>query len=72
MITPVVIGILLIFSKGVHKPTLSVISYVGFIFGILNMITWFGLQTESWWMGVLHLPLIKLSFYGLLVANREK
>lgn len=72
MITPVVIGILLLFSRGVHKPTLSVISYVGFIFGLFNMMTWFGMQTENWWMGVLHLPLIILSFYGLLVANREK
>ena len=72
MITPIIIGILLLFSKGVHKPTLSVISYVGFLFGLLNMMTWFGIQTQNWWMGVLHLPLITLSFYGLLVANSER
>lgn len=72
MITPVILGIILLFSKGVHKPTLSVISYVGFIFGLLNMLTWFGMQRENWWMGVLHLPLLILSFYGLLVARKEK
>lgn len=72
MITPVIVGILLLFSKGVHKPTLSVISYVGFVFGLLNMATWFGMQRENWWMGVLHLPLLILSFYGLLVAHKEK
>lgn len=72
MITPVIIGILLLYSKGVHKPTLSIISYVGLIFGLLNMITWFGIQTENWWMGVLHLPLVILSFYGLLIVYKEK
>lgn len=72
MITPVIIGTLLLFFKGVYKPTLSIVSYVGFIFGLLNMTTWFGLQTDNWWMGVLHLPLVILSFYGLFTANREK
>lgn len=72
MITPVIIGVLLLFSKGVYKPTLSIISYVGFIFGLLNIITWFVMQTENWWMGVLHLPLVILSFYGLLVAHKQK
>lgn len=72
MITPVVIGNLLLFSKGVNKSTLSVISYVGFIFGLLNMMTWFGLQIENWWMGVLHLPLMILSIYGMVVSNREQ
>ena len=72
MITPLLIGILLLFSKGVHKPTFSVISYVGFIFGLLNMMTWFVLQIDNWWMGVLHLPLVIISLYGLLVAHKEK
>lgn len=72
MITPVVIGVLLLYSRGVYKPTLSIISYVGLIFGILNMLTWFGMQPENWWMGVLHLPLVVLSFYGLLIAYKER
>lgn len=72
MITPVIIGVLLLFSKGVHKPTLSIISFVGLMFGILNMFTWFISQNQSWWMGVLHLPLLILSFYGLIVAYKEK
>jgi hypothetical protein len=72
MITPVIIGMLLLFSKGVYKPTLSIVSYVGFIFGLLNMMTWFIMQPENWWMGVLHLPLLILSFAGLLVTRKEK
>lgn len=72
MITPVIIGIMLIFSKGIHKPAMSVVSYVGLLFGLLNMMTWFGMQSENWWMGILHLPLLILSFYGLIVSKKEK
>jgi len=72
MITPVIIGLLLLYSDGVDKATLSVISYVGFVFGLFNMVTWFVMDSANWWMGVLHLPLLVIAFYGLIVAYREK
>jgi len=72
MITPVVIGLLLLYSKGVDKATLSVISYVGFAFGLLNMMTWFIMNSADWWMGVLHLPLLIIAFYGLITVYKEK
>jgi hypothetical protein len=72
MITPIIIGLMLVYSKGIYKPVMSVLSYVGFIFGLLNMMTWFGIHRENWWMGVLHLPLLILSFYGLIVVRKEK
>ncbi len=70
MITPVILGVLLLFQKEVHLPTISVISFVGFLFGLLNMAIWFGMQPESWWMGVLHLPLVVLSFFGLVQSRK--
>ncbi|SHI17967.1 hypothetical protein SAMN02745823_03074 [Sporobacter termitidis DSM 10068] len=72
MITPVIIGVMLLFSKGVHKPTLSVVSYAGLIFGLLNIVTWFGARSESWWMGILHLPLVVVALYGLIIAHKER
>ena len=72
MITPVILGVMILFSKDIDKPLLSVLSYTGLLFGLLNMITWFALQNQNWWMGVLHLPLLILSFYGLLLAHKEK
>lgn len=65
MITPVIIGMLLLFSDGVDKSTLSTISYVGILFGIMNMLTWFVFNLDRWWMGVLHLPLVIISLVGL-------
>lgn len=46
MITPIIIGVMLIYSKGIYKPVMSVISYVGFLFGLLNMMTWFGVEKQ--------------------------
>lgn len=71
MITPVIIGAMILFSKGVYKPIFSIISFVGFIFGVMNMLTWFVFNSPNWWMGILHLPLLILSFYALLLCKPE-
>ena len=65
MITPVVLGVLLIFPDGVDRRTLSVASFVGLIFGLINLAVWFGLNPQDWWMGVLHVPLVLTAVYGL-------
>lgn len=72
MITPVIIGVLLLFSDGVDKQTLSTISYVGLLFGIMNILTWFVFNQNNWWMGVLHLPLVIISFLGLIDKRKAR
>lgn len=71
MITPVIIGALLLFWRGVHRPTLAGLSFVGVVFGVVNTLLWFVLSSENWWLGVLHLPLLIISAYGLVVARRN-
>jgi len=58
MITPVIIGMLILFSKNIDKATINIISFVGLSFGIFNMMTWLGFNIKDWWMGILHLPLL--------------
>mgnify|MGYP000945574218 CR=1 FL=1 len=70
-ITPVIEGLLLLYSKGIKKTTLSIISFTGSIFAIFNLMTWFVFIPESWWMGVLHLPLFILSVFGIRTASKE-
>jgi hypothetical protein len=72
MITPVILGMMILFSKGIYKPIFSIISFVGLYFGVMNMLTWFILQNQNWWMGVLHLPLFILSIYSLILCKYEK
>lgn len=72
MITPVFLGILIIHSSGVDSALLSVVSFVAVGFGLLNMLSWFALQPQDWWMGVLHTPLMILSVYGLILAWRAR
>lgn len=71
MITPVMIGVMILFVKDTYELTLFIVSFIGFVFGLMNMLTWFIFQAESWWMGVLHLPLVLLSSYALYL-NRTK
>lgn len=72
MITPVVLGVLLIFPGGVDHRTLSVASFVGLIFGLINLVVWFGLTPLDWWMGVLHIPLVIVATYGLLESRQPQ
>lgn len=65
MITPVVLGTLLLFPDGVNRSTLAVASFIGLGFGVLNLVVWFGLNPSDWWMGVLHLPLVSIAVFGL-------
>ncbi len=69
MITPVVLGAMLLCPGGADGRTLSMASYVGLIFGVLNLGIWFGLNPEDSWMGVLHLPLVVTSVFGLYDAR---
>lgn len=70
MVTPVVLGLMLLYADGVHAPTLAVASWAGLLFGIVNVLTWFALVPDSWWMGVLHLPLLLISGYGSWLSRR--
>lgn len=47
------------------------IGTVGVLFGLLNAVTWFVLAPQSWWMGVLHLPLLVCSAVLLATSWAE-
>jgi len=70
MVTPVVLALMILYADGVHAPTLSVAAWAGLLFGVTNVATWFVLAPASWWMGVLHLPLLVLSGYALWLSRR--
>lgn len=69
MVTPVILGAFLI--GGESTPALRVTAWVGLLFGLLNAMTWFLLAPGSWWMGVLHLPLLVLSLYAMVDVRRR-
>lgn len=68
MVTPFILAILLLYYPSINKVTLRITSFVGLYFGIMNMLTWFVIDPEYWWMGILHLPLLIISFIGLLLS----
>lgn len=72
MITPVVLGLFLIFPDGVDRRTLSVASFVGVIFAVINIVVWFLASPLDWWMGVLHIPLMITATFGLIDVRRAR
>jgi len=72
MVMPIILSILLLYYPGINKITLRVTSFVGFLFGILNMITWFVLNTSFWWMGIVHFPLLIISCIGLVLSKKHE
>ena len=72
MMTPVYVGLLTLYWPRVNMPTLRVTSLVGFIIGLYNLYANFGINpARRWWNGVLHIPLLSISIYGLILSLKR-
>ena len=71
MIIPIIISILLMYeNKNIRL--IKIISIIGIYYGILNQITWFILNREYWWMGIVHLPLLINSIIGFIITKGKR
>ncbi|MHC4558645.1 MAG: hypothetical protein ACYS80_15245, partial [Planctomycetota bacterium] len=71
MMTPVYVGLLSLYWPKVNMATLRVTSLVGFIIGLYNIPYQFIFRpTRFYWGGILHIPLIFISLYGLIISFR--
>ncbi len=68
MMTPVILALLTLYYPTVNRALLRVTAFVGMVFGLLNLVTWFVLEPWGWWMGVLHIPLLVISVYAFVLA----
>jgi hypothetical protein len=68
MMTPVYIAILTIIHPHVNLPLLRVTSIIGVIIGLGNMGLALIHLSEYWWLGVMHIPLLSISLYGLVLS----
>jgi hypothetical protein len=72
MMTPVYVGLLTLYWPKVNVPALRVTSLVGVIIGFYNMLSNFVMRPgRLWWNGVLHLPLLVISLYGLILSLKR-
>jgi len=72
MMTPVYITILILYFPKINLVTLRVTSLVGTMIGLYNILTNFILFPGLlWWNGILHMPLILISVYGLLISFKR-
>jgi hypothetical protein len=72
MMTPVYVGLLTLYWPKVNISTLRVTSLVGLIIGLYNMVVNFAINPgKNWWNGVLHIPLLVISLYGLILSLKR-
>ena len=71
MVTPVIAGTMALRSGAYQRTTRAIIGWLATIFGLLNIITWFVLNPQSWWMGVLHVPLMIIAAFLTFTSWRE-
>lgn len=69
LMTPVYVGLLTLYWPRVNIATMRVTSLVGLIIGLYNMYANFGINPgRTWWNGILHIPLLIISVYGLILS----
>ena len=71
MVTPVIAGTMALRSSAYGRTTRAIVGWLGTIFGLLNMMTWFAINPESWWMGILHVPLLVIAAFLTITSWRE-
>ncbi len=72
MMTPLYLAILTLIHPNVNVLTLRVHSLVGIIIGLYNMLLGFVISpAELWWSGILHFPLLLISFYAFILSWRD-
>jgi hypothetical protein len=71
MVTPILLFLLIAAYPRVNVVTFRITRFVGLLFGGMNMINWFILNREFWWLGVLHLPLFLLAILALFLKTKN-
>lgn len=73
MMTPVYLAILTLYYPRVNTATLRVTGLVGTIIGLYSMwMNFLFLPSRLWWNGVLHIPLLTISIYGLVLSLKKR
>ncbi len=70
--TPVYVALLTLYWPKVNIATLRVTSLVGFIISLYQMhLSFYVMPSILWWSGVLHIPLLVISLYGLILSLKH-
>jgi hypothetical protein len=72
MMTPVYLALLTLFYPKVNLTILGTTSLIGILYGLGNLFIAFFLDPgHSWWIGILHIPLLSISIYGLALSAKD-
>jgi len=70
--TPVYVALLTLYWPKVNIVILRITSLEGFIVGLFQIyISFYVMSSILWWSGVLHIPLLVISLYGLILSLKR-
>ncbi|MTI94420.1 MAG: hypothetical protein FH749_02875 [Firmicutes bacterium] len=72
MLIPILLAVLILYYPNVNRTLLRGTAFIGIVFGITNMLTWFVLDRGFLWMGIVHLPLLINSLLGFNLTRPKK
>ena len=71
MMLPVYLTVLILCYPTINRTALRITCFAGMVTACLNMLQWFILSPHAW-MGILHLPLLSITLYGLILYRSPK
>lgn len=71
IITAVIAGSMFIRPDAIPAWLRVAFGSAGKFYGLLNLLTWFVLAPQSWWMGLLHIPLFTISLALAITSWRQ-
>lgn len=71
MMLPVYLAILTLCHPAINRNVLRITSFAGIVTAGLNVLQWFFLAYQPW-MGIMHLPLLTISLYGLILSGKRE
>ncbi|MHA1695174.1 MAG: hypothetical protein ACTSUG_07940 [Candidatus Helarchaeota archaeon] len=72
MITPIYLAVISLFYPKINRPTIRVNSFIGIIFGLINIMNVFISPLNYWWITILHIPLLSISVYMFILSIKKE
>ena len=72
MITPIYLAVISLFYPKINRPTIRVNSFIGIIFGLINIMNVFISLLNYWWITILHIPLLSISVYMFILSIKKE
>lgn len=69
--TPVYLAVMSFFHPNYNRATLRMHGFIGILYGVINIVNIVFNPIGLWWIAVLHIPLLSISFYSFIFSIKK-